>query len=47
MMQFQAKKLHNVSLHDLAQNEAERTNTAIGEALATGRPVSPPTDPFH
>ena len=33
--------------HDSAQNEAERTNAAIGEALATGRPVEPPADPFH
>ena len=28
--------------HDSAQNEAERTNVAIGEALATGKPVEPP-----
>ena len=27
--------------------EAERTNAAIGEALATGRPAEPPADPFH
>ena len=33
--------------HDLAQTEAERTNTAIGEALTTGITVEPPTDPFH
>ena len=33
--------------HDSAQNEAERTNAAIGEALATGKPVEPPIDPFH
>ena len=34
--------------HDSAQNEAEeRTNAAIGEALAIGRPVEPPVDPFH
>lgn len=35
------------SRHDSAQNEAERTNAAIGEALATGRPAEPPADPFH
>lgn len=33
--------------HDWAQNEAERTNVAIGEALTTGRPVEPPSDPFY
>lgn len=33
--------------HDSVQNEAERTNAAIGEALTTGSPVAPPNDPFH
>ena len=33
--------------HDSAQNEAERTNAAIGEALTTGSPVAPPNDPLH
>ena len=39
-------RLHRAS-HGSAQNEAERTNAAIGEALTTGRPVEPPADPFH
>jgi len=39
-------RLHRAP-HDSAQNEAERTNAAIGEALTTGRPVEPPADPFH
>jgi len=39
-------RLHR-ALHDSAQNEAERTNAAIGEALTTGRPVEPPADPFY
>lgn len=30
-----------------AQNEAERTNAAIGEALTTGTPDEPPADPFY
>jgi len=32
-------RLHRAP-HDSAQNEAERTNTAIGEALTTGKPVA-------
>ena len=39
-------RLHRAP-HDSAQNEAERTNAAIGEALATGKPVEPPIDPAH
>ena len=39
-------RLHRAP-HDSAQNEVERTNAAIGEALTTGRPVEPPADPFH
>ena len=39
-------RLHRAP-HDSAQNEAERTNAAIGEALTTSRPVEPPADPFH
>ena len=39
-------RLHRAP-HDSAQNEAERTNAAIGEALATGKPVEPPIDPVH
>ena len=39
-------RLHRAP-HDSAQNEAERTNAAIGEALTTGSPVAPPNDPFH
>jgi len=39
-------RLHRAP-HDSAQNEAERTNAAIGEALTTGRPVEPPADPFY
>jgi len=39
-------RLHR-ALHDSAQNEAERTNAAIGEALTTGRPVELPADPFY
>jgi len=34
-------RLHRAA-HDSAQNEAERTNAAIGEALTTGRPVELP-----
>ena len=39
-------RLHRAP-HDSAQNEAERTNAAIGEALTSGMPVEPPKDPFH
>ena len=39
-------RLHRAP-HDSAQNEAERTNAAIGEVLTTGRPVEPPADPFY
>jgi len=39
-------RLHRAP-HDSAQNEAERTNAAIGEALTTARPVEPPADPFY
>ena len=39
-------RLHRAS-HDSAQNGAEHTNAAIGEALTTGRPVEPPADPFY
>ena len=36
-----------IAPHNSAQNEAEQTNAAIGKALTTGKPVEPPTDPFH
>jgi len=39
-------RLHR-ALHDPAQNQVERTNAAIGEAFATGRPVEPPADLFY
>ena len=39
-------RLHRAP-HDSVQNEAERTNAAIGEALTTGSLVAPPNDPFH
>ena len=39
-------RLHRAP-HDSAQNEAERTDAAIGDALASGKPVEPPNDPFH
>ena len=41
-------RLHRAP-HNSAQNEAERTNAAIGEfeALTNGRAVEPPADPFY
>jgi len=39
-------RLHRAP-HDSAQNEAEGTNAAIGEALTAGRPIEPPADPFY
>ena len=39
-------RLHRAP-HDSAQNEAERSNVAIGEALTSDKPVEPPNDPFH
>ena len=42
---------HRIRLHRAphysAQNEAERTDAATGEALVSGKPVELPNDPFH
>ena len=39
-------RLHRAP-HDSVQNEADRTNAAIREALTSDKPVEPPKDPFH